>query len=83
MIYGRAMSLRLRLAAPRLIRPSRAQETARSDVLVVLQLVLLLLARSASGGGLKLIVCTQPCTLEARFPPSYTADTHWYGYLFI
>ena len=25
----------------------------------------------------------QPCTLEARFPPSYTADTHWYGYLFI
>ena len=55
-IYGRAMSLRLRLAAPRLIGPSRAQETARSGVLVVLQLLLLLLARSASGGGLELIV---------------------------
>ena len=63
------MSLRLRLAAPRLIRPSRAQETARSDVLVVLQLVLLLLARSASRGGLKLIVYSHvPSRLVSHHP---------------
>ena len=64
------MSLRLRLAAPRLSRPYRAQETARSDVLVVLQLLLLLLARSASGGGLKLIVLHShvPSRLVSRRP---------------
>ena len=50
-IYGRAVPLRLRLAAPRLVRPSRAQETACSRVLLVLQL--LLLSCFTAGGAMQ------------------------------